>query len=156
MIFTCPGSNFTGPAQFLVARGDWTTINFKHCYFLISENNFWYQKIMAFSDEIIFWYQKLPRFSDIRNYFLISENNFWYQKIVAFSDIRKWFSDIRNSHIFLCQKLIFWYQKLISDIRKSFSDIRKSVLKSYLAFHRKLYSTRTTATSPRGQWVVLL
>ena len=30
MIFTCPGSNLTGPVQFLVARGDWATISFKH------------------------------------------------------------------------------------------------------------------------------
>ena len=32
MIFTCPRSNSTGPAQFLVARGDWATISFKHCW----------------------------------------------------------------------------------------------------------------------------
>ena len=29
-IFTWPGSNLTGPAQFLVTRGDWATISLKH------------------------------------------------------------------------------------------------------------------------------
>ena len=31
IIFTCPESNLSVPVQFLVARGDWATIGFKHC-----------------------------------------------------------------------------------------------------------------------------
>ena len=86
-------------------------------YFLISENNFWYQKSVACSDiKNNFWYQKTI-FGYQKLLFWYQEIIFWYQKLTHF------------------QKIVFWYQKLISDIKKSFSVIRKSALKSYLAFH---------------------
>ena len=70
--------------------------------FLISENNFWYKKMIFWYQKLIFWYQKMiflyQKFTHFliseidflisENHFLISEINFWYQKI------------------------IFWYQKI--------------------------------------------
>ena len=39
IIFTCPKSNLSGPAQFLVGKGEWATISFKHWFWVCPHHN---------------------------------------------------------------------------------------------------------------------
>ena len=100
--------------------------------FLISENNFWYQKIIR----NYFWYQKLFSASRKSWHFLISENNFWYPKIIFWCQkliFWNWISDIRKkkflqkiTHFLLAEVDFLYIKRLFSDIRKNhtFSDVR--------------------------------